>query len=181
MRTLWRRLDIPGFDSCSIVRDGSDWRLSGVAEFGEGTQRANLAYQVTCNALWESTAGYVEGWSGNDRIQITAQRSENGTWNCSAAAEGFESEAPDIDLGFTPATNLNAIRRLGLKVGESAEIVSLWLDSEDWLFKALPQKYVRISEDRYQYRSHLHAFECELEVSGAGIVRDYPGLWRAID
>jgi len=34
----------------------------------------------------------------------------------------------DIDLGFTPATNMNAIKRLQLPIGEHAEFTAVWLD-----------------------------------------------------
>lgn len=91
--------------------------------------------------------------------------------------DGGERAPADIDLGFTPATNTNALRRMELKVGQAARTTALWLDTEDWSLKPLTQTYERLSETVYRYRSPRHAYEAELSVDPFGIVLDYPGLW----
>jgi hypothetical protein len=51
----------------------------------------------------------------------------------------------DVDLGFTPASNTNAIRRLDLGIGETTETIAVWLDTADWTVKPLTQSYERLS------------------------------------
>ena len=52
----------------------------------------------------------------------------------------------DIDLGFTPATNMVAIRRLGLRVGQEAEAPAAWLNYKTMRLATLAQKYLRIDK-----------------------------------
>lgn len=96
-----------------------------------------------------------------------------------APVTGDISGLPDVDLGFTPATNANAIRRLDLAVGAAAETTALWLDVDNWAIKPLRQVYRRLAEDRYEYASPDHDYRVVLTVNGAGMVTDYPDLWAA--
>jgi hypothetical protein len=48
-----------------------------------------------------------------------------------------------IDLGFTPATNLNPVRRLSLEVRQAADATAAWLDPSDWHLKRFVQQYER--------------------------------------
>ena len=86
----------------------------------------------------------------------------------------------DVDLGFTPATNTNAIRRLGLAIGEEVETTAVWLDTEDWGFKPLKQVYRRLSKTEFAYASPSHDYAAILITDDFGIVRSYPQLWAAV-
>jgi uncharacterized protein len=85
----------------------------------------------------------------------------------------------DVDLGFTPATNLIAIRRLSLKVGESAEAPAAYLEFPRMRWVKLPQSYRRISRGAYEYESPTVGYAGTLEVSPVGAVTHYPGLFTA--
>lgn len=54
-----------------------------------------------------------------------------------------------IDLGFKPATNTDAIRRLGHAIGEEVETTAVWLDVDEWCFKPLRQVYRRLTDREY--------------------------------
>ena len=84
----------------------------------------------------------------------------------------------DVDVSFSPSTNLLPIRRLGLAVGESAEVVAAWILLPELEVKPLPQRYTRIGERRYRYESRGGAFSVELDVDEAGLVLDYPPFWK---
>jgi len=85
----------------------------------------------------------------------------------------------DIDLGFSPATNLLPIRRLGLVVGEEVEVTAAWLPFPSLEFETLAQAYRREGERTYHYESGSGAFVRTLEINDAGFVTSYPGLWQA--
>ena len=51
----------------------------------------------------------------------------------------MESGCIDLDLSFSPATNLLAIRRLALPVNEIAEVRSAWLTFPDLDLEPLDQ------------------------------------------
>ena len=86
---------------------------------------------------------------------------------------------PDIDLGFSPATNLLPIRRLELTVGASATVRAAWVRFPEMMLEVLDQVYTRLGPDRYLYESAGGEFRRELTVNRRGFVIDYPGFWRA--
>ncbi len=85
----------------------------------------------------------------------------------------------DIDLGFSPSTNLLPIRRLALSVGEEAKVKAAWLPFPSLEFEVLSQIYRRDAERTYRYESGGGIFVSVLEVNAAGLVTSYRGLWQA--
>jgi uncharacterized protein len=86
----------------------------------------------------------------------------------------------DVDLAFTPATNILPLRRLDLAVGESREVTAAWLLFPDLTVEPLPQRYTRLDERRVRYESRGGAFTAELEVDELGLVMRYPPLWERV-
>ena len=85
----------------------------------------------------------------------------------------------DVDLNFSPSTNLLPIRRLGLAVGEEAEVRAAWLRFPSFTLEPLPQLYRRLSDDTWRYESAGGAFVRDLTVNGDGFVDRYPGFFEA--
>jgi hypothetical protein len=85
----------------------------------------------------------------------------------------------DIDLAFSPSTNLLPIRRLSLAPGEEAEVRAAWLTFPALMFEPLPQGYRREGGSTYRYTTDGGNFVRMLEANFAGFVTGYPGLWQA--
>jgi len=178
---VWRRLDEPGTDLCRIVRDEDAWRLMGTATGLHGGAPLHIDYHVSCDANWMTRTVCLLGWVGSHRIDLIIQRGVDGAWTCNERPLPVLTGASDIDLGFTPATNTVAVRRIGLAPGTSVETTAAWLDESDWTLKPLRQIYRRVTEGRYEYESPANGFKAMLILDKAGLVRDYPDLWTAID
>lgn len=172
---LWRRIDQPGHDACRFGRLDDGWVIEGHAVFHEN-EAVSLAYRLDCDASWTTRAARVVGWLGKRELDLDIRR-HGDSWTLNSKPVDIRSA--DVDLGFTPATNTNAMRRLDLAVGEEVETTALWLDTTDWTLKPLPQTYRRLSATRHAYVSPLHDFRAELETDDFGVILDYPGLWRA--
>ena len=86
----------------------------------------------------------------------------------------------DVDLGFTPATNTNAIKRLSLEIGAEVETTAVWLDIDDWSFKPLRQIYKRLSATELAYCSPSHEYDAILQIDDFDIIRHYPALWKMV-
>jgi uncharacterized protein len=71
----------------------------------------------------------------------------------------------DIDLGFTPATNLLAVRRLRLNVGEQAEAPAAWLALPSLKLSVLPQKYLRSAKLEHDYEAPSVGYKGRLRVA----------------
>jgi uncharacterized protein len=178
---LWARAGLPGHDACTFAPAGSGWRIEGMAVWAENGVIARIAYAVELAADWSTRAARVQGMAGAHRVDIALRREETtGWWLNGARLDGLD-DCLDIDLGFTPATNTNAIRRLDLLPGRVVQTTAAWLDTEDWQVKPLRQSYERLDDTRLRYRSPMHGYEAVLSVSAEGLVTDYPGLWQAVN
>lgn len=176
---LWRRLDCEGSDACRVRSESGGWLIEGASAFRSGDDIAALFYRVEIGADWKSRAALVSGFTGDRAIQLEIVRGDGG-WSVNGETVPEVGGLVDIDLGFTPATNLNAIRRLDLAVGESSETTAAWLDTDDWRVKPLVQTYRRSAPNRYAYASPAHGYRAELETDDFGMVTHYPELWRAL-
>ncbi|GFE63181.1 hypothetical protein KIN_02550 [Litoreibacter roseus] len=177
---LWRRIDVDGMDACSVSQSDEGYVTSGVAVYLAENGPARVSYEVTCDSEWRSRSVRVSGWIGRSRISLTLSRSSGTGWSVNGERLHGVDDLQDIDLGFTPATNTNALKRLRLANGTATETTALWLDVKDWRFKPLRQVYRRVSDTVYEYSSPSHDYHTELTVDGFGIVRSYPELWEAI-
>jgi hypothetical protein len=89
------------------------------------------------------------------------------------------ADLADLDLGFSPCTNISTIRRLDLAVGQEKTLDVLWLDTGDWKLKNLRQTYARHSADTYRYASPDHGFTADLCLDADGRLTRYGDLWQA--
>ncbi len=112
-------------------------------------------------------------------VHLEVERSPSGAWSVGGAEAPTLHGCDDIDLGFSPVTNLLPIRRLALEVSAKSIVRAAWIRFPELTAELLVQTYERVSTDRYVYESAGGAFRRELHVDEFGCVIDYPGLWRA--
>jgi hypothetical protein len=175
---LWRRLDAPGHDACRLEQGDAGWRLDGAAVFSEEKLPARLTYQVACDLAWRTEHGEVRGWLGDRSVEYTVVRSTEGLWTLNGTAVPGLGDCVDLDIAFTPATNLLQLRRTALAVGQAADVPVAWLDVSAGTIEVLPQRYERRTETTYWYEAPRFDYAAVLEVGPAGFVHRYPGLWE---
>jgi hypothetical protein len=178
---LWRRLDAPGHDACRLERNASAWQLDGAAVFRQQDGRiAQLHYRVRCDLHWHAQWGTVRGWLGESAIDLSITRDAHGHWKLNDEAVPDMSHCVDLDLGFTPATNVLQLRRLNLEKGESADAPAAWVDLDGGgVLSELMQRYERRSESEYAYEAKRFDYAAVLVATADGFVKDYPRLWTA--
>jgi hypothetical protein len=86
----------------------------------------------------------------------------------------------DVDFEISPVTNSLSIRRLNLKVGESAQSTAVWVRFPGLRLERLRQRYTRIDDTRYRYEAPELGFTSQLEVDKAGLIVKYGDLWMRI-
>lgn len=87
----------------------------------------------------------------------------------------------DIDIWPTPFTNSFPIRREPMAIGERRQFLMAWVFAPDLTVQAQPQAYTRLAEHRYLFENlDGSGFQAELPVDEAGIVVDYPNLFRRV-
>ena len=177
---LWRRLDLPGHDACALFESDADdgYRLSGTAVFGFAERPCRLQYSVDCDRAWRTRWARVSGWIGKDRVDMVIVATQQGWHLNSVRQEGME-DCIDLDLNFTPATNLIALKRLALNIGDKAEAPAAWVSFPEMALERLEQYYHRTAPDTYDYRAPGVGYDAPLTVAENGFVAIYPELWEA--
>lgn len=176
---LWRRLDLPGHEAAALAPSTEGWLLSGTAVFAESGRPCRLDYAIRCDQAFVTRHCTVSGIVGTARVRLDVERAPDGAWSVNGAGAPALAGCIDVDLGFSPSTNLLPIRRLALAVGTSAPVRAAWVRFPELTVEILEQSYTRVSTDRYLYESDGGNFRRELTVDDTGFVLLYPGLWQA--
>jgi hypothetical protein len=173
----WRRLDSPGHDAATLFAVADSWRLEGAAVFLESGVPCHLHYKVEIDRLWRTRSAIVRGWFGRTRVDVRVDVDADHYWLLNGEPAPSVAGCIDLDLAFTPATNLLPIRRLNLPLGSSTPVNAAWLPFPDLQLRPLDQVYRRSAEHAYDYSSSSGSFKAALVVSPDGFVTDYSGLW----
>jgi uncharacterized protein len=179
---LWRRVDLPGHDAASLRQTEGGAELQGMAVFLDEVGPTALHYIVRCDAKWRTTEATVKGWRNDRPVELRIVRSRVGDWTLNGVPAPAVAGYVDLDLSFTPATNLLPLRRLDLAVGQSAEVRSAWLEWPAAVLTSLVQRYARRSAAEYDYEADLPGnakFVTVLRVEPGGWVVEYAELWQA--
>jgi uncharacterized protein len=176
---LWQCLVLSGHEACRLFSQDSRWHLEGTAVFPHQKRPCRLDYQIICNDAWQTLSVKVEGWLGITNVGIQIKTDPNQHWWLNGIVQADITGCIDIDLNFSPSTNLIPIRRLNLDVGEAAEVKAAWLRFPSFELEPLSQQYRRLDETTYRYESAGGKFVADLKANSSGFVLEYPGIWRS--
>jgi len=177
---LWRRLDPPGHEFAQLRFEDSTWRLTGTAIFAcdhSPRRPARLDYLVVCDSDWRTRSASVMGWVGDEGVGVDVSVDDARRWRLNGVEVPAVEGCVDIDLSFSPSTNLLPIRRLRLDIGEKFAATAAWLRFPGFTLEPLDQSYRRIAGGAYRYESGSGKFVAQLSVNEAGFVTGYPNLW----
>ena len=181
MTTIWWRERETGMlEHGTLVGDGTPApALRGIVLPQD--EPIEIAYRVDCDGRWHTRRVHIEvvdTETGSDRL-IDFTTDGAGRWVLHGETRPDLQECVDVDLGFSPSTNTLPIRRLDLAVGESVDLRVAWVEWPSLMVHAAEQRYERLSTNRYLFRTG--EFSAVLVVGPEGLVRDYEGLWVAIE
>ncbi len=174
---IWRRLDMPGHEAARVYGDEEGRYLDGAAVFLYDAQPSRLEYLVECDLDWRTTFATVDGWVGDELIECEIEV-DGGVWRLNGDDVPGVRGCSDVDLNFSPVTNLLPVKRMDLSVGASETVRAAWLRFPSFSLEVLEQVYTRKSEFVYNYRSSS-GFEADITVDRFGLPVDYAGLWIA--
>jgi len=177
-RYLWRRLDSPGHDACQFEKSETGYRLAGMAAFMEGGRVCQLKYEVLADQSFRTRSARVAGNVGSREVLLSIRSGRGGKWSVNGSEQPKLAGCIDLDLGFTPATNLLPIRRLALRIGQETKAATVYLDIPSIKLRVIPQHYKRISRDAYAYESPVHGYRATLQVSKHGAIERYPEVFE---
>jgi hypothetical protein len=175
---LWRSIHLPGHEACRLFSHGAEWHLEGTAVFSHLHQPCRLSYLVVCDKEWNTMRASVSGWVAETAVDIDLVVDREHRWRLNGIEQPAVAGCIDVDLNFSPSTNLLPIRRLNLAVGQKAPVNAAWLKFPSFELEPLSQVYSRIDESTYRYRSGGGQFTADLKVDRVGFVRNYPAIWQ---
>ena len=171
---LWRRIDRTSYERCTLDSIPTGHRLAGTVLLVEEAVPVEIRYTIVSDAEWNPITVGINVQGQDDRT-LALSGDGAGTWSVGDAPVLELFGATDVDLGFTPATNTLPIKRLGLDVGESADLTAIRIDFPQREIEKVPQTYERLAERRYRYRSG--DYSADLTLNEHGLVIAYPAGW----
>jgi uncharacterized protein len=115
---------------------------------------------------------------GTKRVAVKIKADSKGQWLYNGERVSSVQGCIDVDLGFSPSTNLLPINRLKLLPGQAQEVTAAWVAFPSLKLKALHQTYTRIDDEHVHYESAGGKFKRDLRVNRLGFVLDYPDIWQ---
>ena len=176
---MWRRLDMPGAEVAELTFNGGAPTLSGVVVVAHDARPCRLDYHIDCDEAWQTTTVRIDGHLGGVPLTLDLLRGPDHSWRSNGNLIPMLQGCVDVDLGFSPVTNLLPVRRLRPALGRRVEVRAAWVRFPELTLEVLDQAYTRVDATTYLYESAGGAFRRHLSVNAVGFVVDYPDYWRA--
>ncbi len=172
----WKRTDVVGSCLGRVIEHDDDVVLSGrelVVDPGYA-----VSFTLVVGTEWESESLEAEVFDHAGARRLSLVRAEDGGWRHDGEPIPDTGSCDDVDIAATPLTNTPPVVRLGLAVGESAEIPVLWVRIPELAVAPVLQRYERLApvQGLEQYRFSFveaGANEYLLTVDEDGLVVDY--------
>ena len=174
---LWQDLETGALDRCRLEAGPDGLRLSGVVLTAAHGTPLDVRYLVETGPGGLTRRVELELDGGAVRRVLLADGAGRWRWEGGPELAGVAG-ALDVDLTVTPATNTLPIRRLGLEVGQAAELLMAWVQFPGLEVVGSAQRYQRLAPDRWRFSTG--DFTAELLVDPDGLVLDYGGLFRSL-
>ena len=107
----------------------------------ESDRPCRVEYEIDCDSHWLTRRCTLAGYVGTTEVALDIARDSAGEWTVGGAPATNLNGCDDIDLGFTPATNLLPIRRLDLPVGGKAAVRAAWVRFPELTLEVLDPVY----------------------------------------
>jgi uncharacterized protein len=174
---LWQDISNGALDRCQLDATPSGLRLAGTVLTAAHGDPLEVRYLVTTDEKGRTRRVELDLDNGSTRRVLLADGA--GRWNWDGDPELTDvAGSLDVDLTVTPATNTLPIRRLGLEVGQAADLRMAWVQFPGLEVIPSEQRYERLAADRWKFSTG--DFQAELLVDRDGLVLDYGGLFRSL-
>jgi uncharacterized protein len=175
----WQSWDAKGIEHLVLREGRHEIVVESVVVASAGRSNFAIQYRVRCDRSWCVRSAEIGLVGGGRKIESAGDG--KGNWSDSSGRPLPKlAGAIDIDLSVSPFTNTLPIRRLRLKVGQSAEIMTAYIQAPALTLATDPQRYTRLNARRYRYESLDSDFIRDIEVDRRGLVVTYPGLFRRL-
>jgi hypothetical protein len=177
----WRHCDArEGFEVVFLDAARGHCHFDGGTTAVEAGEAWVVQYVLDVGGGWTTRSARVVGRSAAGRRELSLDADGAGRWHIDGAAAPELDGCLDVDLESSALTNAFPVHRLGLEIGQHADVPAAYVRARDLRVERLEQRYVRLDDDRdrrrYRYSAPGFGFECRLVYDEHGLVLDYPGI-----
>lgn len=170
---------ITGAERCHLSSTDHGWRLAGEVVARYEGDPTDAGYEVDVDAGWLTRSVRVVTDRRLEPRRLELVRAEDGRWRVDGEPRPDLDGCTDVDLGISPSTNTLPINRLGLDVGQRADVQVVWVRFPDLHVDVGRQTYERVAAGVWRYASG--GFAADLTVDDEGLVVTYgEDLWRRV-
>ena len=179
-RVIWRRiLDDRSFEECVVTAARDGFVISGHVTAAQDGVPLIVDYEIGCGEDWSARSVAIEQRLGDVPRRLRLERAGDG-WLVDGARDARLDGCAEPDLGVTPSTNALAVRRLGLAIGQAAEIKCAWVKFPALSVEPSLQRYERLGERDYRYTNVASGFIALVAVDALGLPVTYESIWTRI-
>jgi uncharacterized protein len=179
-RVVWRRnLDDGSFEECVVTAGAAGVGIAGHVIAAQDGAPLIVRYDIDCDADWAGRSVTIEQRLGDTIRRLKLERAGDG-WLLDGVRDARLDGCAEPDLGLTPSTNALAIRRLGLAIGQAAEIRCAWIKFPALSVEPSLQRYERLGERDYRYANVASGFTALVAVDELALPVTYEGIWTRI-
>lgn len=178
----WQALGVPGLEHLVIKESDRGLEADGFVIRNHSGSALRLRYALRYDTEWNPLELRVDSQLDGTHLHILA---DSGHW-----LDERQHELPavrgctDIDIMATPFTNTPAVRRLGLRPGESHDITALFVRIPTLTIEVHRQRYTCLDASptgsHYRYENLESGFHALLTLDDAQLVTTYEGVWQRV-
>ncbi|WP_436787670.1 putative glycolipid-binding domain-containing protein [Yinghuangia sp. YIM S10712] len=177
----WQHCDArTGFEVVTIVRLGDGWRLRGATTAVEDERPWAVDYAIDVDDQWRTRRARVSRPLDEGSTALTVRQVGEGRWLVDGRRVPELDGCLDIDLESSAMTNALPVHRLGLAVGQTADVPAVYVRAADLGVDRLGQTYSRLTDSAegqcHDYTAPAFDFTARLVYDDSGFVVEYPGL-----
>lgn len=178
----WRHVEArAGFEVLFLLHEQGLYRLDGHSTAIQNGEGWGIRYALTTDEEWVTRSAQVVGQSALGLREVRLEGDGSGEWRVDGVAAPRLAGCLDIDLEASACTNALPVRRLGLRVGERADVPAAYIRAPILGVDRLEQSYARLENDgdgnaRYEYAAPAFEYRTVLVFDRSGFVLDYPGI-----
>jgi len=202
-RYLWMKDDPVGMEQAELTISASGLAARSVA-FGSSPVPYRLDMELMTGADWITRrlalTAFGDGWARS----LVLERDTDGVWSGSRSADGTEPPAVlasvpsstlepadvpahvlDVDVQWSPVTDLMPARRLGLdEPGSTATSTMAWVSVPALAITLDEQRYTLVGVDEgdvcVRFEEGDGSFTAVIRCDTDGVALDYPGIARRV-
>jgi uncharacterized protein len=175
---FWTPLPHAGCEHVSLKSDKTGIYIDSLVISVRDEKPVRLSYFIVCDTNWRTKQLNVKILGSESSIELTADG--EGNWFDKSTPMPELKGCIDVDITVTPFTNSLPIRRLDFQVGESKDLLMVFVTVPEMTVRVDKQKYTLLEKlpDGAKYLFESGDFQAELNVDADGFVLTYPKSWQ---